>query len=197
MTNFYTHEGIYRFKRLVMGASPASQEFHERLRQSITGLDGVVQIEDDLLIHGKTQEEHDTNLDALLDRLEQIGVTLRLEKCVWSVPKVIWFGYQFSERGMSADPQKIAAINSLPPPTSVAEVKSFLQMCQYNSLFMFGNAKTYSDITEPLRQMLKKNQQFHWSPQCHAAFEELKRGLCSNKVIAPWAPDRKTKLIVD
>ena len=29
LTNFYTHEGIYRFKRLAIGAGPASQEFQE------------------------------------------------------------------------------------------------------------------------------------------------------------------------
>lgn len=85
LTNFYTHDGIYRFKRLVMGAGPASKEFHELLRQSILGLQGGIQIEDDLLVFGTTQKEHDNHLSALLKRLKQIGITLRQEKCVWSV----------------------------------------------------------------------------------------------------------------
>jgi len=92
MANFYTHEGIYRFKRLVMGAGSASQALHERLRQSIVDLVGVEQIEDDLLVYGGDQQEHDNHLNAVLDRLQSLGLTLLREKCVWSAPEVIWFG---------------------------------------------------------------------------------------------------------
>jgi len=41
LTTFYTHEGLFRFKRLVQGAVPASQEFHEKFRLSLHGLKGV------------------------------------------------------------------------------------------------------------------------------------------------------------
>ena len=197
LTNFYTHEGIHRFNRLVMGAGPASQEFHERLRQDMVDLIGVEQIEDDLLVYGRDQHEHDIRLNAVLDRLLSLGLTLRREKCVWSVPEVIWFGYKFSSEGMSADPSKIETIVRLTPPTNAAEVKSFLQMCQYNALFMFGETETYSDITAPLRNLTCKNVPFVWDQACQKAFEKLKRGLCSERVIAPWVADRKTKLVVD
>ena len=60
-----------------MGAALASQEFHECLRQSIVDLKGVTQIEDNLLVYGATQEEHDENLEALLTRLQSLGLTLR------------------------------------------------------------------------------------------------------------------------
>ena len=56
LTNFYTPEGIHRFKRLVMGAGPASQEFHERFRRNLVGYAGVIQIEDDLLVYGADQQ---------------------------------------------------------------------------------------------------------------------------------------------
>ena len=81
---------------------------------------------------------------------------MRKEKCSWSVDSVIWFGYKFSAQGMAADPEKVKAITSLPPPTNAAEEKSFLEMCQYNSLFMFENDQTYSDITAPLPTLLRK-----------------------------------------
>ena len=63
---------------------------------------------------------------------------------------MIWFGYRFSKDGMSLDPAKVETIRSMPKPTSAAEVKSFLQMCQYNSMFMFDTEETYSDTTAPL-----------------------------------------------
>ena len=55
---FYAHQGLYRFKRLVMGAGPASQEFHEKFCLSLQGFPKVIQIQDDVLIHAKSQEDH-------------------------------------------------------------------------------------------------------------------------------------------
>ena len=102
-----------------MGAGLASQEFHERLRQSIAGLDGVLQIEDDLLVYGFRQTDHDLHLDALLERLASFGVTLRKDKCIWSTDSVIWFGYKFCKDGMMPDPSKVAAITSLLSPKTL------------------------------------------------------------------------------
>lgn len=182
LTNFYTHEGIYRFKRLVMGAGPASQEFHERLRQSIVDLMGVERIKDDLLVYGESQQEHDTHLNAVLDRLQSLGLTLRQGKCVWSTPEVIWFGYKFSSEGMSADPSKIETIVELSAPTNAAEVKVFYR---------------YVSTTPCLCNLTRKNAPFVWDQPCQEAFQKLKVGLCSDRVIAPWAADRETKLVVD
>ena len=98
---------------------------------------------------------------------------------------------------MSADPAKIETIVRLEPPKNASEVKSFLQMCQYNALFMFGGQATYSDITAPLRNLLRKAEPYVWTDSCQNAFEKLKQGLCSERVIAPWAPNRETKLVVD
>ncbi len=50
LTTFYTHEGVYRFKRFVIGASPSSQGFHKKLRLGLTGFQGVIQIEDNILV---------------------------------------------------------------------------------------------------------------------------------------------------
>ena len=49
---FRTPWGLFRYKRLVMGNSPASSEAHRRIKHVLAGLDGVLQIKDDVLIHG-------------------------------------------------------------------------------------------------------------------------------------------------
>ena len=197
LTTFYTHEGLYRFKRLVMGAGPASQEFHEKLRLGMIGLQGVIQIEDDILVYGATQEENDERLQAVLQRFHDKGITLRKEKCEWSTDSVIWFGYKFSKDGMSPDPAKVETIRSMPKPTNAAEVKSFLQMCQYNSMFMFDTEETYSDTTAPLRALLRKDVKFKWTKRCEESFIQLREGLMSDKVIVPWVQGRPTKVHVD
>lgn len=49
---FYTHQELYHFKRLVMGASLASQEFYDKFRIVRSRLQGVLQIQDNLLVYG-------------------------------------------------------------------------------------------------------------------------------------------------
>ena len=90
---------------------------------------------------------------------------------------------------MSADPSKIETIVRLTPPTNSVEVKSFLQMCQYNALFMFGESETYSDITTPLRNLTRKQVPFVKDLACQRAFKKLKDGWCSDRVIVPWVAD--------
>ena len=197
LTNFYTPQGIYRFKRLVMGAGPASQEFHERFRRNLVGYEGVLQIEDDLLVYGKDQNDHDTHLIAILGCLSEMGVTLSKNKCEWSKSEAIWFGYRFDKDGMSQDPKKIKAIVDLPSPKSVSELKSFLQMCQFNAMFMYNSTETYSDVTAPLRNLLKKDIPFIWNRNCENSIKKLKDALTSDRVMSHWAQDRPTKLFVD
>ena len=55
-------------------------EFHERIRRIVEGLKGVQQIKDNIIVYYKGQE-HDRRLEALLERLNKNGFTLRMEKC--------------------------------------------------------------------------------------------------------------------
>ena len=143
------------------------------------------------------QAEHDQALTKVMDRLEEMGVTLSKEKCEWSKNKVIWFGYQFSQAGMTPDPIKIKAIQELASPKNVAEVKSFLQMCQYNGMFMYSDGVTYSDVTAPLRALLRKDAIFEWTKKCEESVQNLKKAFTSEKVMAYWDQHRKTELVVD
>ena len=168
LTNFRTHCGIYRFKRLVMGASPASEEFHEKRRKAVCDLPGHIQIKDDI-VYRHSQSYHDKNLRAMLQRLSDKGFILRKDKCEWNQTQVPYSEYMFSEKGMSADPVKVQAIIKTPNPKSVSEVKSFIQMCQYNSFFMYQSGETFCDMTAPLRRLLRKGQKFTWTQECERA----------------------------
>ena len=50
---FHTPWGLYRYGTWVMGVSSASGETHDCLRKILNGLEGVIQIKDDLLVGGK------------------------------------------------------------------------------------------------------------------------------------------------
>ena len=112
---FYTPWGLYKFNTLAMGIHTASSECQEKLRLVLEGLEGIQQIQDDVIVHGQGRE-HDDRLEKLLARLQQYGFTLRKEKCEFGVQQVLWFGHIFSKEGMSPDPEKVNHIRNWPPP---------------------------------------------------------------------------------
>ena len=66
---FTTPYGLFWFKRLVMGAHAASAECHAKLSKILEGLEGAVQIKDDICVHGMGRE-HDKRLLAVLQGVQ-------------------------------------------------------------------------------------------------------------------------------
>ena len=61
LTTFITHTGLYRYKRLVQGASGSLEAFQYHINMLFKSHPGIANISDDILIGGKDQEEHDDN----------------------------------------------------------------------------------------------------------------------------------------
>ena len=71
LTTVNTPFGIFKWKRMPFGISPAEEIFQQRLDQAIDGFDGVRTVFDDILIigNGETLQtaaaDHDKNFLAL------------------------------------------------------------------------------------------------------------------------------------
>ena len=94
----------------------------------LEGLEGVECNIDDVLVHAPTQELHDNRLKEVLERLSAAGVTLNLDKCTFSVPKIKFLGNIVSADGIGADPDKVAAVVKLSTPKNVHEFRMFLRI---------------------------------------------------------------------
>ena len=70
------------------------------MSEILSGLEGVVFMVDDVLVHGRTQEEHDQCLNAALARISKAGVTLIAEKCEFSQGKVKFLGHMVDGTGI-------------------------------------------------------------------------------------------------
>ena len=78
----HTPRGRYRWTRLPFGISSAPEEFQRRIHDVLFGLEGVVNIADDIIMvgRGKTLSEathdHDRVVIELMDRLSWHGLRL-------------------------------------------------------------------------------------------------------------------------
>jgi len=62
-----------------VASSPA--QFQRCMDSMISDLPGVAAYLHDLIVTGQTEESHLKNLDALLQRLHDYGLCVKLEKC--------------------------------------------------------------------------------------------------------------------
>ena len=100
------------------------------------GIKGSINISDDILVFGKTQEEHDSSLKKVFQRLRDKGLTLNKKKCEFNKDKLELLGYVFSCEWISAGPKKVESVINLPTPSTVSEVRSLLGMTNYCAKFI-------------------------------------------------------------
>jgi len=134
---------------------------------------------DDVLIFGRTHEEMLNRLDNVHRRLQSGGMKLRLDKCKFSQRQVTYLGHVISVDGIRPDPLKIHAVQNMPDPTNVKEVKSFLGLVSYYRRFIAN----CSQIAAPLTKLLKKGEIFRWSPDQQTSFNDLKQALISEPIL--------------
>ena len=193
LTTFSTPFGRYRYLRLPFGISASSDLFQLKCNEIFEGLPGVTAIVDDILIYGRTCEEHDCNLRSVLDRAREKGIRFNPEKCTIGVNEVPFFGNIITDKGLKADPSKIEAILKLEVPDSREKLERFLGMVNYLSKF----APNLSEITSPLRSLLKKETEFLWDEPQSRSFERVKQTITQSPVLVYYDPKKELTLEVD
>ena len=76
-----THQGLYEYTKLPFGMSSAPAIFQRAMDAILQGLPHVLCYLDDILITGSSEKEHMVNLEEVLRRLREHGITLKREKC--------------------------------------------------------------------------------------------------------------------
>ena len=71
---------------------------------------GLAAIVDDILVYGKTPQEHNENLIRVLDKCRNVGIKLNKDKLQVGIQEVEYFGHN-----LSAQQIKVAAIKEMEP----------------------------------------------------------------------------------
>ncbi|XP_050915617.1 uncharacterized protein LOC127130692 [Lathyrus oleraceus] len=81
---------------------------------------------DDFTVYGSSFDACLNSLSLSLERCIETNLVLNYEKCHFMVEPGIVLGHIISEKGISVDPAKIYVISTLPYPSCVREIRSFL-----------------------------------------------------------------------
>ncbi|XP_038121421.1 uncharacterized protein K02A2.6-like [Culex quinquefasciatus] len=188
-----THLGLFEFNRLSPGVKSAPGAFQKIVESMVAGLAGVEVYLDDVLVHGRTPEEHRSRLLKVLERIQEWGFTLRIEKCSFFMPEITYLGFIVNNRGIRPDPSKTSTICRMPPPHDVSSLRSFLGAINFYGKFV----RNMHDLRHPLDALLRKDAKWDWNESCQESFEQFKNLLRSDLLLAHYNPELETIVAAD
>nr|XP_014288159.1 uncharacterized protein LOC106688283 [Halyomorpha halys] len=141
--------------RLSFGIKIAPSEFNRILSQILKGLQNAESYFDDIIGESRWHEE----------KIEYLGHIVEYNK-------------------LSKSPIKVAAIQDMPRPSNIDDVRRFLGLVTYYSRFV----PDFSTISYPLRCLLRKDKRWLWTPNYEETFLKLKAELCGDRVLIPFDP---------
>ena len=115
------------------GIHSAQEVFHKRLHELFHDLDGVETDIDDILVWGRTVEEHDERLEKTLQRARQSNLKLNPGKCKIRCTEVLHIGHVLTGDGFKPDASKLEAILEMPAPEDKHGVQRLLEMVNYST----------------------------------------------------------------
>ena len=188
-----THKGLFKYHHLPFGVSTAPSIFQRCIDTILQGLSGVISFIDDILLTGRTEEEHIQNLDAALQRLEEVGFILKQIKCSFMQREIDFLGYHLDEDGRHPMDDKIRAIKESPTPKNATELRSLLGLVNYYSKFL----PNLSTTLKPLYLLLLKHRKWVWGPEQDKAFNAANQALQQNSLLVHFDPKKKLVLACD
>lgn len=193
MLTINTHRGLFTFNRLCPGVKPASGIFQQTMDTMFAGLDNVVSFFDDILIATSDPVHHQQVLEEVFRRLQEYNFKVRIDKCRLFQSQLRFLGVIIDKNGQRPDRDKTEAIQSMPAPTNVPELRSFLGAIGFYGRFI----KSMSALREPLDKLLKKDTAFKWTKECQSAFTKFKQILQSDLLLTHFDPALTITLAAD
>ncbi|XP_043249938.1 uncharacterized protein K02A2.6-like [Colletes gigas] len=189
-----THRGLFKCTRLLYGIASAPAIWQREIEKVLQGIPGISVFLDDIKITGPDDQTHLERLNAVLTRLAEYNIRMNMEKSEFLVDGIHYCGHYIDRNGIHKERKKMEAIEQMPRPRNISELRAFLGLVNYYGRFI----RNLSTILTPLHTLLEKvggkPVPFKWTRSCEAAFAAAKRAFTSNEVLAHYDP--KLPLIV-
>ncbi|GFS77432.1 retrovirus-related Pol polyprotein from transposon 412 [Trichonephila clavipes] len=194
-TAFTSGQGLWQFKVMPFGLCNAPATFERLMETVLKGLtfEACLIYLDDVIIGGRTFEEHLQNIRKVLSKLSDANLKLNPSKCKFFQKEVNYLGHIISAEGVRTDPEKVSAVKNWKRPENLRELRSFLGLCTYYRKFVKG----FSNIARPLHKLTESKQKFQWTKECEDSFLQLKEALTSSPILIYPQPDKPFILDTD
>ena len=190
LTAFVVPWGQYEYvDRTPFGLKGAGYSF-QRFMSKILGQSNFVEALcylDDILVWGRTWEEHQERLKNILMKVRAAGLLLGPAKCSFGVLEVEYLGTTIKNGMLSVSEQRVETLRGLPRPSNVTELRSALGAFSFIQRWLPGLA----EVSKPLYEAIKGSgrKPLVWTEEMTEAFKQLKELTAS--AVALRIPDMK------
>ena len=182
--------GQYRWTKMPFGLKNAPAVFQRLMDLILTGLswECCMVFFDDIVVFSKSWEDHVRDLDMVFTTLGKAGMTLNFRKSVFAQQQLVYLGFLVNHEGLRPNPKKSEAVQSIPVPKNVGDLRTFLGMTSYFRRFILN----YARVAKPLNELVRKGSgrrkdpssiESHWTVEHQQAFEKLKAALVSENML--------------
>jgi len=167
---FVTNQGLFKPTVMFFGLTNSPATFQTMIdtifcEQSMRRTLTVYM--DDIVVHTKwkpyeSEEQHLKRhrelIREMLTILHKHDLYLNIEKCQFEQTEVNYLGVHMGGKHISMEEAKVKKVKDWKPPRNTTEVQHFLGFTGYYHYFIKG----YSQIVQPLLDLMKKTTSWHW-----------------------------------
>lgn len=166
--------GNFQFVRCPFGARNSCATFQREMNRIFAkGLyKRCVVYVDDILVFGRTRQEHDKNLNWVLSQCADYNVKFKLEKCKFVRSEVEYLGFVVSGTCIKPIESKVRNLKESRPPKDKTEFRSIVGRLNFYARFI----PNYSKQLEPLRGL------FQWEEHHQRAFDAIIQSLAETNL---------------
>lgn len=181
-TAFTTRRGLFQFTRMPFGLCNAPSTFQRLMDcvlRGITWVSCLVYLDDVVIFTKGSVARHVVELAAVLERLSNAGLSLKVSKCSFATTQMEYLGHDLTPDGIKPTERLVKAVKDFPTPTEEAEVRRFVALAGYYRRFMpeFGTKMA------PLTKLLRKVIPWEWGAEQEEAFAWAKAWLSTKPVL--------------
>jgi len=180
-TAIITPFGLFEYLRMPFGLRNAAQTFQRHIDMVLKDLPFVTAYVDDIIICSCNESQHQKHLSAVLHRLHEHNLQIKLSKCEFFVEKATFLGHLISKDGILPLPERVDIIRKFPKPNTVTELRSFLGMVNFCRKFIKNLSGKLSALTK--LSVGRKREKITWNNEAESSFVALKQDLSDIKTL--------------
>lgn len=147
-TTINTHRGLFQYRRLPFGIASAPALFQRTMQSLLRDIPMSRPYLDDIIVSGRSPEEHIQNLNQVLKRGEENGLKLQKQKCEFNKSSVVYLGHVLDAQGLRPLPPKLDAIQNARRPKNQTELQGYLGLLGYYRKFIPNLSSEIAPLTE-------------------------------------------------
>jgi hypothetical protein len=144
-----------------------------------------------------SRQQHLGHLQQLLQRLQDHGLVINLEKCVFAAPCVEFLGHEVTAAGAKPLRSHVEAIEKFPLPHTFKQLQAFLGLVNFYHRFVPRAAQFLRPLTDVLGGGQKGSTPVTWSASMRSAFHTAKAAVAEATFLAHPSLDSNLSLVVD